>query len=127
MIAENGISFAGWNLSNKNETSSLIASGCGKVSGWEDDELSDTGKWLKSLIRQLSVFPQEDEISESETITLPKSLAEIREEAFLGTAEKALVIPEGVRFIGPKAFAENRNLIKIQMPEDIDELADDAF
>ena len=50
MINEYNLSYAGWNLSNKDETSSLISSSCDKKSGWTDDELSETGKWLKSQI-----------------------------------------------------------------------------
>ena len=52
MIDENNISYAGWNLANKNETSSLIDPSCDKTSGWKDDELSETGVWLKSQISQ---------------------------------------------------------------------------
>ena len=48
LIDENNISYAGWNLANKNETSSLIDSSCDKTSGWSDDELTETGIWLKS-------------------------------------------------------------------------------
>jgi endoglucanase len=51
MIDENNISYAGWNLANKNETSSLIDSSCDKTSGWSDDELSETGVWLKSEMK----------------------------------------------------------------------------
>jgi endoglucanase len=36
-----------WNLSNKNESSSLIASSSQKTSGWTDADLSQSGKWLK--------------------------------------------------------------------------------
>lgn len=40
------ISFICWNLANKNESSSLINSGCSKTSGWSYSELSTEGKWL---------------------------------------------------------------------------------
>ncbi|MCR4601135.1 MAG: cellulase family glycosylhydrolase [Clostridia bacterium] len=46
-----GLSFAGWSLSNKAETSALISSGCGKTSGWSTSELSETGRWLRDLCR----------------------------------------------------------------------------
>lgn len=45
-LDKNGISFVAWNLSNKNESSSLIDSGCKKTSGWTFAELSESGKWL---------------------------------------------------------------------------------
>ena len=41
-----GIGFVAWNLSNKNESSSLIAPYCQKTSGWSYDDLSQSGKWL---------------------------------------------------------------------------------
>lgn len=47
LIEENNLSYAAWNISNKDETSSLIQSSCTKTSGWSDDELSETGIWLK--------------------------------------------------------------------------------
>ena len=52
LIEEYNLSYAGWNLSNKNETSSLIDSSCDKTSGWTDDDLSETGKWLKEKISE---------------------------------------------------------------------------
>ncbi len=36
-----------WNLSNKNESSSIIAPDCQKTSDWSDNELSQCGKWVK--------------------------------------------------------------------------------
>lgn len=50
LIDEYNLSYAAWNVSNKDETSSLIKSSCSKTSGWTDDELSETGKWLKKQI-----------------------------------------------------------------------------
>jgi len=46
-----GISFCAWNLSNKNETSAMIAQSCTKNSGWSDSELSDSGRWIVSMMR----------------------------------------------------------------------------
>ena len=50
IIKQYNLSYAGWSLSNKAETSALINSSCSKVSGWSVDELSETGKWLKSMM-----------------------------------------------------------------------------
>jgi endoglucanase len=50
-INDNDMSYAGWSLCNKNETSALISSSCDKTSGWTDDDLSDAGIWLKSQIQ----------------------------------------------------------------------------
>lgn len=51
LINKNNMSYAAWNLSNKDETSSLIKSSCTKTSGWTDDDLSETGIWLKNQIQ----------------------------------------------------------------------------
>ena len=44
------VSYFIWNLSNKAETSALISSGCSKLSGFEDSELSDSGRWYKEVL-----------------------------------------------------------------------------
>ena len=44
------VSYFIWNLSNKAETSALISSGCSKRSGFEDSELSDSGRWYKEVL-----------------------------------------------------------------------------
>lgn len=44
------ISYIIWNLSNKNETSSILAPECNKVSGFEDSDLSECGKRMKELM-----------------------------------------------------------------------------
>lgn len=51
LINENNISYCAWSLCNKNETSALISPGCQKLSGWDAADLSDTGKWVRSMIK----------------------------------------------------------------------------
>lgn len=46
----NGVGYCIWNLSNKNESSSLIASGCNKKSGWTENDLSQEGKWYVGIL-----------------------------------------------------------------------------
>lgn len=48
------VSYVAWNLANKNEASSLIASSCSKTSGWSRNDLSESGKWLYDLLRKKS-------------------------------------------------------------------------
>ena len=52
LISELNLSYATWNISNKNETSSLISASCSKTSGWSEDELSEAGKWLRNYMRE---------------------------------------------------------------------------
>lgn len=49
---EHQLSYAQWNLSNKEETSAILRSDCTDVSGWEDDDLSETGLWLKQRLQE---------------------------------------------------------------------------
>lgn len=44
---ENGISYMCWQLSNKHESSSLITEECTKTSGFNLEELSEQGQWLR--------------------------------------------------------------------------------
>ena len=48
------VSYVAWNLANKNEASSLVASSCNKISGWSRNDLSESGKWLYDLLRKKS-------------------------------------------------------------------------
>ena len=41
-----GISYMAWNLSNKNESSSLLKSSCKKTSGWSASDLSKSGTYV---------------------------------------------------------------------------------
>lgn len=50
MLNDNQISYVIWNLSNKNETSSLISSACNKFSGFTVNDLSECGKWFLKLM-----------------------------------------------------------------------------
>lgn len=44
------ISYVAWNLSNKNETSAILKSSCTKTSNFTDDDLSESGKWLRDML-----------------------------------------------------------------------------
>jgi len=50
-LNQHGIGYVAWNLSNKNESSSLIKSSCTKKSGWSASDLSQSGKWLVRTYR----------------------------------------------------------------------------
>lgn len=51
-LNKNGISYVGWNLSNKAETSAMFQSWCGKVYGFDDSELTEWAKWLREKIKK---------------------------------------------------------------------------
>ena len=50
LIKNYNLSFAGWSLCNKGETSALIKSGVSKLSGFTTSDLSETGIWLRNFI-----------------------------------------------------------------------------
>ena len=51
VMNENAISYCGWNISNKNETSAIFKSNCNKTSGWTEEDLSASGKWMYEMLR----------------------------------------------------------------------------
>ena len=52
LLDKYNISYAAWNLSNKNETSAIIRPECSKTSGFAMSDFSQSGKWLyKTLTR----------------------------------------------------------------------------
>jgi len=54
LLDQYGIGFVAWNLSNKAESSSILSEHCKKTSGWEYDDLSDSGKWLVGVFNSHS-------------------------------------------------------------------------
>jgi len=51
LINENNLSYCAWNVSNKDEKSSLIKSSVTKKSGWTEDDLSETGVWIRRQMK----------------------------------------------------------------------------
>lgn len=45
-----GISCAAWNLSNKAETCAILQSDCSKISGFTENDLTDSGRWLYQML-----------------------------------------------------------------------------
>lgn len=51
LINDNNLSYCAWNVSNKDEKSSLIKSSVTKKSGWTEDDLSETGVWIRQQMK----------------------------------------------------------------------------
>ena len=63
----------------------------------------------------------------AEQLVLPHSVTEIAEEAFAGdTSLEEAVLPENLRFIGPRAFAGS-SLKTVNLPASLEYIAEDAF
>lgn len=61
-----GVSYAVWSFCNKNETSALIASNCQKTSGFAEEDLSESGKWIYTLLHE----KEKDQEKKTETSTI---------------------------------------------------------
>lgn len=57
LLDEYGISYVAWNLSNKEETSAILSGRCAKTSGFTEDDLSASGKWLYRMLTDKNVKP----------------------------------------------------------------------
>ncbi len=51
LMNEYGISYAAWNLSNKDESSAIFAPGVTKTSGFTREDLSESGKWVYDMLK----------------------------------------------------------------------------
>ena len=64
----------------------------------------------------------------ADTLTLPASLTEIEEEAFMGdTSITEVVLPERLEVIGDRAFLGCVNLLKIDIPASVRHIGQDAL
>lgn len=54
-----GVSYVAWNISNKNESSSIFKADCNKISGFNEEDLNPSGKWLVEMLTgdSVSVLP----------------------------------------------------------------------
>ncbi|MCI8554195.1 MAG: cellulase family glycosylhydrolase [Clostridiales bacterium] len=58
LMDQYGVSYIAWNLSNKAETSAILRSDCQKTHGFEESDLSASGRWLyRMLTEKASVSP----------------------------------------------------------------------
>lgn len=61
------------------------------------------------------------------TLTLPKAMKVVEDEAFCGnTSIEKVIVPDGATEIGNRAFA-NSSLLEINLPDSLEFIADDAF
>lgn len=51
LIDKYNLSYVGWNLSNKPESSAVLQPSCTKTSGWSEGDLTESGQWLRRQLR----------------------------------------------------------------------------
>ena len=61
------------------------------------------------------------------TLTLPRALKQIGDEAFAGIQAEIIVVPDGATSIGSQAFANCENLGIVEIPGTVTSIAPDAF
>ena len=82
---------------------------------------------LVSMLLLLVLYAAFTSVAFANTIALPDALLTIEEEAFYGdTSIKNIVLPEGVRSIGARAFA-NSSLSDKYLPLSINYIGENAF
>lgn len=59
---ELGISYVGWNISNKNETSAIFKSDCQKTYGFTTEDISPSGNWLYHMLNGVVEEVTEDAV-----------------------------------------------------------------
>lgn len=52
LIERHGLSCIAWSLSNRDESAALIRADCRKTSDWSEDDLTETGRWVKGMLRR---------------------------------------------------------------------------
>ena len=52
LIEKYGLSYIAWSLSNRDESAALIRADCGRTSDWSEDDLTETGRWLRGVLRE---------------------------------------------------------------------------
>lgn len=78
--------------------------------------------WDTTLLQDVVVIAHNDEVSE-----LPEDLVDILDEAFVDVDVIEFVLPEGVQTIGNRAFADNEQLVLVNIPDSVTAIADNAF
>ena len=106
-----GFEFAGWS----EERNGMPAYAAGGIYTKEQD-MTLYACWR-------TVIPQDG----SGSLILPANLTEVGEKAFLGTAPNLVVIPNKVKGIEAKAFADNEKLYSLFMYSRFLSIASDAF
>ncbi len=51
VIERHNISFFCWNLANKDESSSVFKASCTKTSDWTEEDMNESGKWIREYFR----------------------------------------------------------------------------
>lgn len=66
-------------------------------------------------------------LNELNVLYLPNGIRNINYEAFMGDAFQAVIVPDTCIFISIRAFAKCKNLLYVRIPQNLAQIADNAF
>lgn len=95
--------------------------------------IKETGRIKKETRRQEPVFKMKDsvliscELNGCTAVTIPADVKIIGKMCFASTDVEEIILPEGIKCIESKAFADCFNLKKINFPEGLETVEDRAF
>lgn len=98
LLNQNGISYVMWNISNKAETSSIFNASCNKHSGFDENDLSASGKWFLKMMKgkiDLSKYNEETTKDGSTNPTTKKETQTTKAETETTTAKTSTIIVKG--------------------------------
>ena len=93
------------------------------------DEISEEHEQTiaEAVDRMRNIVEEFLKVSGQNTLTLPEGLHSIGAEAFQGITSDEVVIAEGCKDIGSRAFADCRALVRVVIPGSVNKIAEDAF
>jgi endoglucanase len=53
-MKKNRLSWANWNVTDKEETTALLIPGASDKGGWKDEHLTEAGKYIREQLRTLN-------------------------------------------------------------------------
>lgn len=71
-LDKNKISYVGWNISNKNESSAILKTNCKKTSGFKSSDYSASGTWLKNYFSKKKTVTQKKNTTQKKETTPKK-------------------------------------------------------
>ena len=80
------------------------------------------------VTRNDGTYPRDIYVAENgSTIQIPAGIKSIADQAFMGTASRRVIIPDGCLTIGMEAFANAKNLTEIHIPDSVVTIDPTAF
>lgn len=72
-LDKNKISYVGWNISNKNESSAILKASCQKTSGFKSSDYSVAGNWLRNYFSKKKNIDQKKKTKPQKSTPIKKN------------------------------------------------------